>query len=197
MINKLIKTFQNSKTSTYIYSTNSIEIMKIKAIIFSLFILFASNIKAQTASEIMDNAYNQAKIENKNVFLIFHASWCGWCKKMEKNMEDDLVKEYFDSNYVKAFITVEERGEKAKLNTPGGNNLVEKLGGKNQGLPYWVILDEKGNVLKDSRINGENVGGPASEKEVDFLISVLEPTSKNQKIDPDKIKEVFILKKKS
>ncbi|MBS7333096.1 thioredoxin family protein [Faecalibacter bovis] len=171
--------------------------MKIKAIIFSLFILFASNIKAQTASEIMDNAYNQAKIENKNVFLIFHASWCGWCKKMEKNMEDDLVKEYFDSNYVKAFITVEERGEKAKLNTPGGNNLVEKLGGKNQGLPYWVILDEKGNVLKDSRINGENVGGPASEKEVDFLISVLEPTSKNQKIDPDKIKEVFILKKKS
>lgn len=171
--------------------------MKIKAIIFSLFILFASNIKAQTASEIMDNAYNQAKIENKNVFLIFHASWCGWCKKMEKNMEDDLVKEYFDSNYVKAFITVEERGEKAKLNTPGGNNLVEKSGGKNQGLPYWVILDEKGNVLKDSRINGENVGGPASEKEVDFLISVLEPTSKNQKIDPDKIKEVFILKKKS
>lgn len=171
--------------------------MKLKTILFSFFIVFASALNAQTANEIMNKAYEQAKIENKNVFLIFHASWCGWCKKMEKNMEDPLVKEYFDANYVKTFVTVEERGEKANLNTPGGAELVEKLGGQKQGLPYWVILDEKGNVLKDSRINGENVGGPASAEEVDYLISTLEPTSKNQKIDAEKIKEVFILKKKA
>lgn len=171
--------------------------MKIKAIFFSLFIAIASLVNAQSATEIMNKAYNEAKVENKNVFLIFHASWCGWCKKMEKNMEDPLVKEYFDKNYVKAFITVEERGEKASLNTPGGIELVDQLGGKNQGLPFWVILDEKGNVLKDSKINGENVGGPASEKEVEYLISILESTSKNQKVDVEKIKEVFVLKKKA
>lgn len=171
--------------------------MKLKSILFGLFIVFATALNAQSANEILDKAYNQAKVENKNVFLIFHASWCGWCKKMEKNMEDPLVKEFFDKNYVKAFVTVEERGEKANLNTPGGEELVEKLGGKNQGLPYWVILDEKGNVLKDSKINGENVGGPASVKEVDYLISTLEPTSKNQKVEPEKIKEVFVLKQKS
>ena len=171
--------------------------MKIKAILFSLFVTIASIANAQSATEIMNKAYNQAKVENKNVFLIFHASWCGWCKKMEKNMEDPLVKEYFDQNYVKAFITVEERGEKATLNTPGGAEFVEQLGGKNQGLPYWVILDENGKVLKDSKIYGENVGGPASEKEVEYLISTLEPTSKNQKVDVEKIKEVFILKKKA
>lgn len=171
--------------------------MKLKTILFSFFIVIASALNAQTANEIMNKAYDQAKVENKNVFLIFHASWCGWCKKMEKNMEDPLVKEYFDANYVKTFVTVEERGEKAKLNTPGGAELVEKLGGQKQGLPYWVILDEKGNVLKDSRINGENVGGPASAEEVDYLISTLEPTSKNQKVDAEKIKEVFILKKKA
>ena len=169
--------------------------MNIKTILFSLFLTVSSLLNAQTATEIMNDAYQQAKVEHKNVFLIFHASWCGWCKKMEKNMEDPLVKEYFDANYVKAFITVDERGEKANLNTPGGAELVEKLGGQKQGLPYWVILDEKGNVLKDSKINGQNVGGPASEKEVEYLISTLEPTSKNQKVDPEKIKEVFILKK--
>jgi len=171
--------------------------MKIKTILFSLFITIASFANAQSAAEIMNKAYHQAKVENKNVFLIFHASWCGWCKKMEKNMEDPLVKAYFDQNYVKAFITIEERGEKATLNTPGGTEFVEQLGGKNQGLPYWVILDENGNVLKDSKINGENVGGPSSEQEVDYLISTLAPTSKNQKVDIDKIKEVFILKKKA
>ena len=171
--------------------------MKIKAILFSLFVTITSFANAQSATEIMNKAYNQAKVENKNVFLIFHASWCGWCKKMEKNMEDPLVKEYFDQNYVKAFITVEERGEKATLNTPGEAEFVEQLGGKNQGLPYWVILDENGKVLNDSKIYGENVGGPASEKEVEYLISTLEPTSKNQKLDVEKIKEVFILKKKA
>ncbi|WP_353097987.1 thioredoxin domain-containing protein [Empedobacter brevis] len=41
-------------------------------------------VNAQTATEILTKAQNQAKVENKNVFLIFHASWCGWCKKMEK-----------------------------------------------------------------------------------------------------------------
>lgn len=171
--------------------------IKFKSIVFALFILVANALYAQSATEILNKATAQAKVENKNVFLIFHASWCGWCKKMEKNMEDPLVKEYFDKNYIKAFVTVEEHGEKAKLNTPGGDALVEKLGGKNQGLPFWVILDEKGNVLKDSKLNGENVGGPSSEKEVEFLISTLEPTSKNQKIEIEKIKEVFVLKKKS
>ena len=170
--------------------------MKLKTILFTLAILFTSVLQAQNATEIMEKAYEQAKIENKNVFLIFHASWCGWCKKMEKNMEDPLIKDFFDKNYVKAFVTVEERGDKVNLNTPGGDLLVESFGGKNQGLPFWVILDENGNVLKDSKINGANVGGPASEKEVDYLISTLEPTAKNAKVDKEKIKEVFILKKK-
>lgn len=156
-----------------------------------------SVLNAQTATDIMKQAYDQAKIENKNVFLIFHASWCGWCKKMEKNMEDPLVKDFFDKNYVKAFVTIEERGDKKNLNTPGGDALVASLGGNDQGLPFWVILDENGKVLKDSKINGQNVGGPASDKEVDYLISTLEPTSKNMKIDQESIKEVFILKKKT
>lgn len=85
--------------------------MKSKLLIFS-FLLAVGFANAQTATEILAKAQNQAKIENKNVFVIFHASWCGWCKKMEKNMDDPKVKSYFDSNYVKTFITVQERAEK-------------------------------------------------------------------------------------
>ena len=170
--------------------------MKLKPLIVSLMILFAGIVNAQTATEILAKAQNQAKIENKNIFLIFHASWCGWCKKMEKNMDDPIVKSYFDSNYVKTFITVQERAEKKNLETPGGAEINEKLGGKDQGLPFWVILDANGKVLEDSRVNGENIGGPASEAEVGNLIAKLETTSKNDKVDPEKIKEVFILKKK-
>ena len=57
-----------------------------KKIIFGVFIAISSFANAQTATEILAKAQNQAKIENKNVFVIFHASWCGWCKKMEKKL---------------------------------------------------------------------------------------------------------------
>ncbi|MFV0152610.1 thioredoxin family protein [Empedobacter falsenii] len=170
--------------------------MKLNVLIIGFVIALSSIVNAQTATEILTKAQNQAKVENKNVFLIFHASWCGWCKKMEKNMDDPLVKSYFDANYVKTFITVQERAEKKNLETPGGDAVNEKLGGKDQGLPFWVILDSEGKVLEDSRVNGENIGGPASEDEVNNLIAKLETTSKNEKVNPEKIKEVFILKKK-
>lgn len=170
--------------------------MKLNVLIIGFVIALSSIVNAQTATEILTKAQNQAKVENKNVFLIFHASWCGWCKKMEKNMDDPLVKSYFDANYVKTFMTVQERAEKKNLETPGGDAVNEKLGGKDQGLPFWVILDSEGKVLEDSRVNGENIGGPASEEEVNQLITKLETTSKNEKVNPEKIKEVFILKKK-
>ena len=170
--------------------------MKLNVLIIGFVIALSSIVNAQTATEILTKAENQAKVENKNVFLIFNASWCGWCKKMEKNMDDPLVKSYFDANYVKTFMTVQERAEKKNLETPGGDAVNEKLGGKDQGLPFWVILDSEGKVLEDSRVNGENIGGPASEDEVNNLIAKLETTSKNEKVNPEKIKEVFILKKK-
>ena len=170
--------------------------MKLNVLIIGFVIALSSIVNAQTATEILTKAQNQAKVENKNVFLIFHASWCGWCKKMEKNMDDPLVKSYFDANYVKTFMTVQERAEKKNLETPGGDAVNEKLRGKDQGLPFWVILDSEGKVLENSRVNGENIGGPASEDEVNNLIAKLETTSKNEKVNPEKIKEVFILKKK-
>lgn len=163
--------------------------MKLKALIVSFMIAFAGIVNAQTATEILTKAQNQAKIENKNVFLIFHASWCGWCKKMEKNMDDPAVKPYFDANYVKTFITVQERAEKKNLETPGGDAVNEKLGGKDQGLPFWVILDSTGKVLEDSRVNGENLGGPASEEEVNHLIAKLEKHRKTIKLIQKKSKK--------
>lgn len=167
----------------------------LKKLLFGIIIAVSGIVNAQTATEILTKAENQAKVENKNVFLVFHASWCGWCKKMEKNMDDPAVKSYFDSNYVKTFITVQESANKKNLETPGGDILNEKLGGKDQGLPFWVILDANGKVLEDSRVNGENLGGPSSADEVENLITKLEKTSKNEKVNSEKIKEVLILKK--
>lgn len=148
----------------------------------------------QTAEEIIGTAAEQAKIENKNVLVFFHASWCGWCRRMEENMENEMVKDYFDSNFVKAFLTVQETPKNKNLETPGGEEILDRLGGNRQGLPYWVILSPDGKVLADSKVNGENLGCPADEKEVAAMISKFKDFSPNSELNPDLIREVFVMK---
>ncbi len=148
-----------------------------------------------TAKQILEKAYQQAKAENKNVLLIFHASWCGWCKRMEGNMENPLVEEYFDRNFVKTFLTVQETPNKKNWETPGGEDVLNEFGGKNQGLPYWLILDSDGKLLADSKVNGQNIGCPADEEEVAIMISKFENHSLNLELNPEEIREVFVMKK--
>ena len=53
-----------------------------------------------SASTILAKAYKQAAAEKKNVMVIFHASWCGWCKKMEASIDDPACKNFFDRSYL-------------------------------------------------------------------------------------------------
>ena len=62
----------------------------------------------QNATALMDAAFAEAAKTNKNVFLVFHASWCGWCHKMDSSMADPRVKQYFDDNFVIRHLTVRE-----------------------------------------------------------------------------------------
>jgi len=54
----------------------------LKKLLFGIIIAVSGIVNAQTATEILTKAENQAKVENKNVFLVFHAYWCGWFKKI-------------------------------------------------------------------------------------------------------------------
>ncbi len=74
----------------------------------------------EKADVVLNKALTQAKAENKNVLLVFHASWCGWCKLMEKNMNLSATKPLFDKNYITVYVDVQERGEKKSLENPGG-----------------------------------------------------------------------------
>ncbi|HEY1219455.1 MAG TPA: thioredoxin family protein, partial [Bryobacteraceae bacterium] len=42
---------------------------------------------APPASVVMDAARTAAAAQHKSIFLIFHASWCGWCKKLDQFIE--------------------------------------------------------------------------------------------------------------
>ena len=163
-----------------------------------LFVGSISNAIAQEkASVLLEKASAQAKKENKKVFVMFHASWCSWCKKMEANMKDESVKAYFDKNYVFAFLTVQERGDKKNLENPGAEEILEKYKATKSGIPFWQIYDADGKLLADSfDAKGQNLGCPATKEEVAEFTDKLKKTSSLTEKQRKKIEDVFVLKKK-
>ena len=165
--------------------------MKKLLVLFSVFSfsIVASGFAQTTmpsSESVLKQAYAQAGTENKKVMLIFHASWCGWCKKMEASLNDPTCKKFFDDNYVITTLDVMEQPAKASLENPGSLEVLKKFKGEKSGLPFWLILDANGNLLADSQMRpagasldtpGESMGCPASEKEVAYFISLLKKTS--------------------
>lgn len=145
----------------------------------SFIVVFVGNAQqTPSASEVLKEARDKAAKENKKVMVIFHASWCGWCHKMDASLNDPSVKSFFDKNYVITHLTIDESPDKKNLENPGAKELNAKWGGDNQGLPFWVIIDKDEKILADSQIEpGKNVGCPASAEEVAHFIKVLKKTS--------------------
>ena len=166
--------------------------MKLKNLFFAIALTLTTQIGiAQTtplpATEVLNAAIQKAKKEKKHVLAIFHASWCGWCHKMIASLENPMVKPYFDRNYVIADFTVYERKGKENQENPGAADLLKRYNNADQGLPTWLVFDDKGNLIADSQIRpagaaintkGENVGCPAKPEEVAHLIASLKKSSK-------------------
>lgn len=179
--------------------------MSVRSIVFCISALFIfSAIYAQrgplSADEILQEAMQQAAKEKKNVLIIFHASWCGWCHKMDSSINDKTCKKFFEENYVVRHLVVDESKDKKSLENPGASELRTKYNGDNQGIPFWLIFDKDGRLLADSQVReegaslevrGENVGCPATEKEVAHFINVLKKTSHLDKVEEAAVQKRF------
>lgn len=166
--------------------------MIVKKIVLPILAIFLLNsaraqLKVETADAILQAASQKAAKEKKNVFVIFHASWCGWCHKIDTAMNDQACRKFFDDNYVICHLTVFENQENKALNNPGALEFLTKHGGEKSGLPFWLILDENGKLLSDSQKRpdsvlltapGENIGYPGLDSEIEFFKKVLRATSK-------------------
>lgn len=160
--------------------------------------------KALPADKIMDQAYALASKENKLVFVIFHASWCGWCHRMDSLMNVPETRALFHDNFVITHLVTGEKGEKLVLDNPGAKEMMAKYHGDQAGIPYWLIFSAKGKLLADSRMPAvdkktgkkikANVGCPANPDEVDYFISLLKKNTRLGKADLDVIANKFIMK---
>jgi hypothetical protein len=85
----------------------------------------------------------------------------------------------FTGSFVLVRLDTKERGDKKDLENPGADKLMADWGGAKAGLPYMVVLNEKGEKIADSNRmpKGGNIGCPASPEEVDAFNKILEETA--------------------
>ena len=173
--------------------------------ILSFLFLATTNVSGQTKIPSADVLLKEARVEadkmHKNIFIIFHASWCSWCHKMDNAMNDGALKSFFDNNYVIVHLTVDESKGKKDLENPGADELRKKYHGDQQGLPYWFILDANGNFLADALLKDSSgqkaasVGCPAEKNEVDYFVQVLKKTSSLNQLQLALIQKRFLKNK--
>jgi len=154
--------------------------------LFAAFVISANGCAQQvagSADEIMKEAFRTAAKENKKVFIIFHASWCGWCRKMDSSMNDENCKRYFEDNFVIRHLDVDEfTKDKKALQNPRASDLRTRYHGDSAGIPFWLVFDKDGKLLADSKIrpdgagfdkDGDNMGCPSEPSEIVYFIKVL------------------------
>ena len=148
-----------------------------------------------------DAALKRAAAENKLVLADFSGSdWCGWCKKLDKEVFDtDEFLKGATNEYVLLMVDTpqdqELLSEKAKKQNP---KLVEKY--KVRGFPTVLVLDAKGEVVFQG---GYEKGGPKkylkmlkrSVKEAPDIAKYIKPIEDVlNKYDADMRKEELALK---
>lgn len=176
------------------------------AILLSLFALCMLTAAVQpappTAEQVLKEACAVAKKEEKKVFIIFRASWCGWCNKLDTAMNDPVCKKIFDDNFVVRHLTVMEYEDRKKDENPGALEILEKHNGKDSGIPFWLIFDASGNLLAASRGPNPrkankigNIGCPAEPYEVEHFIRVLKRAGISDARQLDIVRQRFLKNK--
>jgi thioredoxin-related protein len=152
------------------------------AILISLVMLAGGHSQTKSpekAGNILTTAIQKAGAAQKTVFLIFHASWCSWCKRLDAALGSPEIKDIMDEHYVIIHLDVMENAAKKALENPGGNEMLAHYGGAKSGIPFYVFFDAAGNKLADSNVmpKEQNIGYPGSQEEIVAFEKLLHHTA--------------------
>ena len=132
-----------------------------------------------SAETRIDMAARTASVDDRVVLVKFGASWCDWCARFDQALHSFELGRLIADNYVLVDITVQESDDKLALETPGGQEFLDAMGGTGAGIPFYVFLDTEGAKLADSKAmpNGGNIGYPVTSEEIGKFDGLLARTA--------------------
>jgi thiol-disulfide isomerase/thioredoxin len=160
---------------------------------FIVLALASVSFGADSADVILNKARAEAKAYGKNVLVVFHASWCGWCHRFDKFVDTTEEGKLVKSGLVVTHLTVLESPNKKADENAGGLAKMVEWGGKDAGLPFMAILDAKTgklivNSLQKAGDTKTNTGYPAAPEEIaHFLVMLQKGATKISKENVSKI----------
>ena len=124
---------------------------------------------------MLADAQLKAKAEDKKVFLIFSASWCGPCRRLARLLDSQKAELERHYVFVKLDIDRDQHAESLRERYPES---------KNGGIPWYAILDAAGKELITSNMEKPNApirlderGFPTTRREIDHFIKMLKQTA--------------------
>ena len=128
--------------------------------------LKANEAAPRAADDVLKDGLSRARTDGKLVFLHFGAPWCPWCHVLENWMDRPEVAPVL----AKAFVDVKVDVDR----DTGGKDVLARFNAKgDQGIPWFVFLDDSGKTLASSTGPKGNIGYPSAPEEIDHFISMI------------------------
>ncbi len=125
------------------------DILNKNKLILALLVVFglnSGNLFAQKLS--FDEAVKKAKSENKKVIVDVYTDWCGWCKKMDKNVYGNSdIKKIIEEDFIFVKLDAEGSGKNSyngKAYTDGELAVHFQV----SGYPTTVFLEPDGKIIE-------------------------------------------------
>ncbi len=97
-----------------------------------------ADVKSQIAT-----ALQTAKVENRNVLLMFGGNWCPWCHRLHALFKShEPVKKILAERYIVLLVDVGEKPDQ-----PLNRDLVDLYRVKDFGYPSLAVLDKNGRLI--------------------------------------------------
>ncbi len=131
-----------------------------------------------SAVQALSDVARRADAAAKRTLVVFHASWCPYCRHLLRFLDDDQARAVLSKHYEILLLNVDEgaKGDRS-LELEDASSLRARLGGEGQGVPFFVIVDVDSAVLASSVGPKGNIGAPAAPEELAHLRAMLTSTA--------------------
>ena len=123
------------------------------------------------ANLVVEEVFSRAASEDKRVFLVFGAPWCGWCHRLDDWLAQPEVAATFGLDFIAAKVDVDRM-------THGKEVMLRYRTQNSGGIPWYAILDSKGKVLATADGPDGNIGYPLEPKEIDQFLAIVQGLSR-------------------